>query len=353
MIALHITTFTDTTLVSLTFPHSLADVMGTAALVRAWSTVLAGRLDQVPPLLGAREDVLDTIGTCSDEKSRDPYILHKWKIKGVSLLAFALRFLWDQLTRRHIDVRTIFLPASFIARLREEAAEEKEDVISSNDCQTPTSFLSDGDLATAWGSRMILASRPKPAIICNVFDLRRRLQDTFGRGAYLQNLILPASVFLNPNGVGSHHPSVGYIARRLRQAIVKQTTDSQARSLLQLVKSSYASTGMMPLFGRSDAMVIASTNWSKAQLLEAANFGPVVVSSRRSDPIDGDDGGEPGIPVSYWGSTVGTKDRPRDTFVIYGKDAKGNYWVQGYLRPETWCQVEQEIANLGGETKSR
>jgi len=350
MIALKVTSFTNATLVSLTFPHSLSDAMGTAALLDAWSTVLKGYPEQVPPLLGAREDVLDTVGTCSDEKNRAPYILQRLQIKGLSIFIFAIRFLWDQLTQRNIDARTIFLPASFIARLRQEAADEEEKLMKADEPKKSTPFLSDGDLITGWGSHMILTSCPKPVIICNVFDLRRRLHSTFRAGAYLQNLILPATVFLPFTSSRPDPPSVGYIARKLRQAIVEQTTDSQARSLLQVVRASYASTGMMPLFGSSDAMVIACTNWSKGRLREAANFSPAVVFSQPSQLTD--DGGEPGKPVSYWGTTVGTKDHPRDTFVIYGKDVKGNYWVHAYLRPETWDQIERVTADAHGEFNS-
>jgi hypothetical protein len=40
---------------------------------------------------------------------------------------------------------------------------------------------------------------------------------------------------------------------------------------------------------------------------------------------------------------MGTSDNPRDTFVIYGKDAEGNYWVHGYLRQETWDLIQEEF----------
>jgi hypothetical protein len=104
---------------------------------------------------------------------------------------------------------------------------------------------------------------------------------------------------------------------------------------MRLMKASIASTGLMPLFGTSASRVIAVTNWSKARFLEAANFAPAVRPGDR--PV------QPGACVSYWGTTMGTSDNPRDTFVIYGKDAEGNYWVHGYLRQETWDLIQEEF----------
>ena len=57
----------------------------------------------------------------------------------------------------------------------------------------------------------------------------------------------------------------------------------------------------------------------------------------------------PGVCVSYWGTMISNKDHPRDTFVFYGKDVSGNYWVHGYLRPETWELMQEEFRGYAGE----
>jgi len=46
-LSLHITLFNDATLVSLSWPHTLMDVMGQQALLRGWSMVLAGKASDV------------------------------------------------------------------------------------------------------------------------------------------------------------------------------------------------------------------------------------------------------------------------------------------------------------------
>lgn len=57
-LSLHITSFTDATLVALSWPHTLMDVMGQTALLQSWSLILAGRTFEVPVLLGAQDDVV-------------------------------------------------------------------------------------------------------------------------------------------------------------------------------------------------------------------------------------------------------------------------------------------------------
>ncbi|KAJ5176081.1 uncharacterized protein N7482_001958, partial [Penicillium canariense] len=124
LVSLRVTSFTDTTPVPITFPHSVCDAMGTAELLRAWSSVLASRIESVPAVLGASRDVIETMGTLSDEKAEKPYLLEHRQIKCFSLLAFIVRFVWDLLTRRNVQTRTIFLPASFLRKLRQEAQEQ-------------------------------------------------------------------------------------------------------------------------------------------------------------------------------------------------------------------------------------
>ena len=314
--------------------------MGTAGLIKAWSDVLADRLDSVSSVVGAKQDVIEAVGSSTDEKAQIPFILKDRQIKGFSMLAFVVRYVWDLFTKKTIQAHIIYLPAKFMSQLHQTAHQQLKPEEKS---ERPL-FLSDGDLITAWFSRMVISSRSakRPAIICNVFDLRSRLNNTFVFGAtYLQNLILPASVFLP--AVEASTVSLGPLALKLREAVAEQTTDPQARSLLRIAKASYASTGSMPLFGSSDSMIIACTNWSKAGLLAAADLGPAVISQKQPTS-DERPAMPPGTCVSYWGTTIGNTDKPRDTVVIYNKDGDGNYWIHGYLRPETCNLIQHEFS---------
>ncbi|KAF5976589.1 hypothetical protein FBULB1_6901 [Fusarium bulbicola] len=62
MIGLHIITFQDATLLTITWPHVLFDAVGFSHLIQAWSAVLAGHKERVPNIISAQDDVLYELG---------------------------------------------------------------------------------------------------------------------------------------------------------------------------------------------------------------------------------------------------------------------------------------------------
>ncbi|KAI0835726.1 hypothetical protein F5Y06DRAFT_288865 [Hypoxylon sp. FL0890] len=344
LICLHINSFTDATLVSIILPHSLSDAMGTADLLQAWAHVIRNQNVESLGIQfgGAREDIAASVGAANDKTAHDTkFVLEDQQTKGLSLLVFMARYALDVLTHRNIETHHIYLPASFLSYLRRQAEEESRH--NSQDETKSAPFMSDGDLITAWGSRMVLSSssRKGSAVICNVFDMRKRLGHLQSSSpsratAYLQNLILPSTTLLTAEEAKSL--SVSQIALRVRKAIVEQTSEAQVRSLMRIARSWFAKLGTMPLFASWDTTrVIACTNWSKARFLDRADFGHAAVAA----------GGKTGVrkvrPVAFWGTTLAVNDNPRDTFVIYGKDHDGDYWVHAYLRKETWDLIRKEL----------
>ncbi|KAI0169617.1 hypothetical protein GGR52DRAFT_592186 [Hypoxylon sp. FL1284] len=359
LICLHINSFTDGTVVSLTFPHSLSDAMGMSDLLRAWTRVLRDQSTKSLPLQleGAREDITETVGSSDDKIAQNTkFVLEDQQTAGLSLVTFMARYAWDMLTRRNIEAHHIYLPANFISHLHKQA--EKELSVKNADGSHSAPFVSDGDLITAWGSRMVLSSSlsstsaSSTAVICNVFDMRKRLGPLLkpsSSAAYLQNLILPSTTVLTAaetRGLG-----VSGLALRVRAALAEQTGEAQVRGLMRVARAWFSSLGTMPLFAdRDTARVIACTNWTKARLPDRADFGPAIVTTKAkaSSTASGDrttrDRGEKGArPIAFWGTTLAVSDKPRDTFVVYGKDGDGDYWLHAYLRTETWRLIRKEL----------
>ncbi|KAI4861929.1 hypothetical protein F4820DRAFT_460575 [Hypoxylon rubiginosum] len=346
LICLHINSFTDGTVVSLTIPHSLTDAMGMADLLQAWTRVFREQnIESLEAQLeGAREDIITSVGTADDKTARDTkFVLEERQTTGLSLLAFMARHVVDTLTYRSIETHHIYLPATFLSYLRQQA--EKESRVENGDENESLPFVSDGDLIAAWGSRMVLSSRPTngTAVICNVFDVRRRLDflesspSSRSRAAvYLQNLILPSTTLLTAKEASSL--SVYQIASRVRKAIVEQTSDAQVRSLMRIARTWFASLGTMPLFASWDTTrVIGCTNWAKARFLDRADFRPAAITAQEKTSADETK------PIEFWGTTPRTNTNTRDAFIIYGKDHEGDYWVNAYLRKETWHLVKTEL----------
>lgn len=344
LICLHVNSFTDGTIVSFTFPHSLSDAMGTSDLLRAWTRVLydgnAESLDM--DFEGARDDISAQVGDADDKiAKRTRFVLDDQQTTGMSLIAFLGRYGLDSLINRNIETHHIYLPANFMAHLRRKAARELRTVGKENTAQ-PAPFVSDGDLITAWGSRMVLSSSSSKgtAVICNVFDMRKRLGllgSSHSRAkAYLQNLILPSTTLLTTEEAGSL--GVSQIALKIRDSIVEQTSEDQVRSLMRIARTWFSSLGSMPLFASWDTTrIIACTNWSKARFLDRADFGPAAITTQEKSSVSR------AKPVGFWGTTLAVDDNPRDTFVIYGKDQDGDYWVHAYLRRETWQLIKTEL----------
>jgi hypothetical protein len=336
LIFLYVTTFTDATLVSITLPHAITDLTGTADMLRAWSCVLSGRVSDVIPVLGAREDVYETMRKPPYDGSTVPYVLQHTQVRGISTMVFEARRVWDTLVTPNLSDGFIFLPAKFISQLRREAEEELETRRGSGG----PSFVSDGDLITAWGSRMVVCSRSatRSAVIVNVFNLRTRLSEALvdPTGAYVQNLIMNSSTILQPGAAATE--SSGQIAIRVREALITQTTEAQVRSLARL---GFASGASMPLFGRADSMIVAWTNWSKARLAEAAaGLGTSAVGSNKKtiSPVSTDS------YMTCWGADLG--NRYRDGFVIFGKNDTGDYWLHGSLRAKAWDLIRTEFKSF-------
>ncbi|KAK2753455.1 hypothetical protein FQN54_007845 [Arachnomyces sp. PD_36] len=343
--SLLVSSFTDGTIVSIVFPHIVLDAVGLGDLLRAWSNVLADRIDRIPPVLGSKRDVLENVGTSSDEKAQTPYILEDYRIKGFSLLAFAMRLAWDVLTMK-LEPRTIVLPAGYMSHLRQQAESE---LCQELGIDTPP-FISDGDIITAWCSRMISSSTsPRtPSSVINIFDLRSRLDDTRTQqeqGTYLQNLLLRTCA---PMESSSSSLSLGQVALRVRQAIVQQTTDTQIRSDLKLVRG-LSVAGFPPLFGSSPfASFMGCSNWEKAKLQESANFADAVVipssSSHNSEKAGGVAAPSPGACVGYSGSNVAEMYSIGEGFVLFGKGGRrGEYMLEAGFRGRTWGFVRREF----------
>ncbi|OTA61600.1 hypothetical protein K449DRAFT_395664 [Hypoxylon sp. EC38] len=348
LICLHISSFTDGTLVSLTFPHCLADVMGTADLLQAWARVLCvkdyGLVET--HVGGARKDITESIGTADDMTAHNTaFALEKRQTTGLSLLAFTARYVLDVMLHRNIETHHIFLPAAFLSHLRQQA--EMELRLQNDTKNRPVRFVSDGDLITAWGSRMILSSAPTKgsAVICNVFDMRKRLdflKTSSYAASYIQNLILPSTTPLTAHE--ADNLSMPQIALKVRKAIEEQTSDAQVRSLMRIARTWFASLGMMPLFASWDTTrIIASTNWTKAHLLKCADFTPAAITTCKKTCTNERN------PMAFWGTTLSVNDNPRDTFVIYGKDDDGDYWVHAYLRKETWHLINTELDQFSAD----
>src|SRR5690242_15728306 len=89
-ISVHVTSFADATLIGLSWPHTLMDVMGQHAFLHGWSLVLANRGIEVPLVLGAREDALCALIEAPSSVEEE-YVLKSKQLRGLGILNFGAR----------------------------------------------------------------------------------------------------------------------------------------------------------------------------------------------------------------------------------------------------------------------
>lgn len=338
-LALHIVSYTDATLVSLSWPHTMTDAMGRRALITAWCQVLAGNESEVAPLLGAREDAASALGAALPTYGQEEaYALAEKQLRGLQILFLMFRSLWDILFMPKV-LQTIVFTRQAVSRLVQEARED----ISNDDQVDKGAFVSEGDVLTAWSTRMAALALPRGStrsiVVGTVFELRGRLKSIFqSGGVYIQNLVFSATAVLPATEVVGK--PLGHVALAIRRTITMQTSESQIRAQAQALRRSLDGSGHMPGFGDASSLIVGFSNWTKGDFFNVVDFGPAVVhkgEERRE---------RAGKPVYFHSQTHEETPMAINIFNILGRDAEGNMWITGYLPPAVWLVVEEELRRL-------
>ncbi|KAJ4393907.1 hypothetical protein N0V93_003124 [Gnomoniopsis smithogilvyi] len=342
-LSLHITSFSDATLVGLAWSHTLMDAIGLEQLLRSWSLVIAGREADVPPVLGAGADVMweiagdaDAFGVAENEALQSHVLLGWNKIK------FLLRYAWDAFWTGQAQRRQICLPKTALAQLR-QAVEEESAKSSGID---EKAFVSDSDILTAWLARLIAKSevRARPLTIASAvnarFRLAKRLDPT--PGVYIQNMVFVAFTFMSPEAArGPLRP----IAEAHRSHLAAQSTEEHMLGFLQHLRRQrdVGQDVVAPLYGRPDSIAVTVNNLTKVNMMKAADFAPGVVQqgeerSTRSSAI--------GAMTYYHLQPLKNRIWMRNHFVVLGKDHNENCWIVGTLTPGVWAVAQNEIETM-------
>ncbi|KAF2470527.1 uncharacterized protein BDR25DRAFT_287514 [Lindgomyces ingoldianus] len=335
-LSLHITSFNDATLVALSWPHTLMDVMGQQALLRGWSLVLAGRESEVPPMLGAREDAICAAADAHVE-NKEEFRLGQKQLMGWNMLMFGLRFAWDMLWNRVVETRTIFLPKTTVAELRRQAQGD----LATQGGGEGEPFISEGDVLTAWAIRAVASSlpQPRPVTALHALNARFRLSSLAqASGVYVQNMAVAAFTFLSPEVATG---PLGPIALENRRHLIEQSTEAQVLAFLrELRRESKSSSDPAMVCGESGALLMPLTNWTRADFFKTADFSPALVRAgetgqSRSNP--------PGTMIFHHAQSMQQSPTVRNVVVVLGKDYSDNYWLTGTLLPPAWAKIEEDL----------
>jgi len=338
-LSLHIVSFNDATLMTVTFLHTLLDALGLAALFKAWTAVLRGREDEVPLFHGFSKDPLAPL---SEMTPPEKHVLSGRVLKGLGMLLFVVRFLFELIWHHKVEERIIFLPGRYLERMRENALQEL--AAENNGREKP--FISEGDVIFAWWSRTVLSAlRPalhRTIVLMNVFDIRPTLANEIipSNCAFVANATSVAYTCLSARRILQE--PLSFVASQLRRSLEQQRTRQQVEALAALQKQTVERTGQQPIIGDSNMLLIICSNWHKSRFFDV-DFSPAVLVS--GVPLIGRSN-KLGRP-SYINPTSHIHNLPlRNCGVVIGKDADGNWWLNLRMTTEAWAKIEKELSGL-------
>ena len=148
-LCVHVVLFSDRTVVSVYWPHSLFDAMGMKVMLDAWTLMLQGREDDIIPPYGFDREVLGELG----RHATRPHALADKLMTTPQLVMYGLRNLAD-MTVRAKDNRMVYIPATFVEKLRARAA---VDLAAEGQ---EKAWVSEGDVLAAWWLRLAIIHIP-------------------------------------------------------------------------------------------------------------------------------------------------------------------------------------------------
>jgi len=118
MLLVHLSTFADATVITISHPHVLGDQMGLMNIVKAWLGMLEG--NPPPPMIGYLEDALPGKKPFDEYPSSEVVKKGRMRIKSrLENVGTGLGFIPELVLNPREDKRMLFLPASLVRSLRD------------------------------------------------------------------------------------------------------------------------------------------------------------------------------------------------------------------------------------------
>jgi hypothetical protein len=337
-LSIHTVSFDDATILTITWPHTLADVMGIAIFLNAWTALLRGDPSAVPKLQDFRSNPLTLLG----QRTLPVKYMHFGDVLGPKdRLCFAGLYILDRLRYRREERRTICLPASCLQNLRRAALDELSTPMFLEGKSIP--FVSEGDVLLAWWVRTLygaLGLRPnKTIMVCNVLNLRTSLHETFMSvgSVYMGNALCMSPTFLKGRQILDE--PLGQTALRIRRSLSKQRTTEQVEAMAALQLQAIERTGYPALVGDPQMLILPCSNWHKARLFDMDFSAAVCPDSSKPNAQRSLNVGKP----SYVNGIHYSPLSLRNVLSVIGKDAAGNLWLTGVLRTGAWTQIQEQL----------
>ncbi|KAJ1326882.1 trichothecene 3-O-acetyltransferase [Microdochium nivale] len=329
---LRVLPFKNATVVTLHWLHLSFDAIAVSDILKAWRLMLEGREDEIPEPLPVEHYPLAEFGTAPKER----HLLADVHLKIGGVLGWVARNSWS-IFMAPKECRMLCVPARFWKKLREETLAE----LRAKD--RPDAWVSEGDIIVAWFSRIALASYDKdgasssaPVNIQQAVELRGRLPGSFPAGrpflgnamSFMAELVPIHDVLTKP---------VSYVANKIRNALITQTTSEQCEAYGSLVREDPTNKAP-PFFGETGMHLLMYTSWAKSKLYDTD-----LEAALEKDHRSGASGAKNGVALPRYIQTIqGPYDFPDGIFIV-GKDTYENFWISGCRAKGLWETMERAI----------
>jgi hypothetical protein len=340
-LSVHVVSFDDATLLTISWSHVFLDALGRQSLLQAWTSVIDGREEDVPAFMPFHVDPAHAIARGGDPKK---HIMSHYALTGIWFAMFVVGYLYELFVHSAEAGRMICIPGPWVENLREQAI---ADVLASGYSKNDL-FLSHGDVLLAWWAKTSTTAQrlgsSQPVNIMNVTNVRGLFPDLLpDKGAaevYTTNAALTANTFVTCGELKSM--SVGALALHVRQDLQTQRTSEQVRHFVAWQLESMKKIGRSPLLGSWNQILLAWSNWHRARLYDV-DFSAAVV--------------RPGLPLESRSNKLGQPSfilpnghangmSLRNAGPLIGRDANGDWWMQTVLRAGAWARVEEQFKRL-------
>ncbi|KAJ5456373.1 hypothetical protein N7530_011647 [Penicillium desertorum] len=331
-LSIHVITFSDATIITITWLHTLADVMGMTTILNAWTALLQGNREPISKLRGFRSDPLTQLG----QRTPAEKYMHFNRVFGRK------EFMWfiglnnfDRLWYRQDEQRTICIPAACLRNLCQQASSEIS-TTSSSEGDT-VRFVSESDVLLGWWVRSLYGAlglrTDRTILVNNALNLRTSLHESSMSkdSAYMGNALCMSPTFLQGQQIADE--PLGQIALRIRESVAEQRTPEQVEAMTALQMQTMEKTGYLALVDNPRIMLLSCSNWHKARLF-GMDFSPAQNPQKKGKP-------------SYVNGVQHSSNSFRNVLSVIGKDAGGNWWLTGVLRTDAWAHVEEQLHKLG------
>lgn len=359
MVSMHVASFNDGTLVTLTWPGVATDMVGMHGFIQTFCEVLGNREDNVPEVMGAHKDPMRSLGRL---KLRENYVFAGAHLKGLQVLQNMYHSAMDKWTHGEMESKTLCLPASSMAKLRREAG-----VFSSSE----KALISDGDILTSWLARQACSILPissdRPVTVSIPFEARSRLpmifpqQTDMDQGSW-DEMCRPNPVYLGNATFNAHlhipgsallSAPIGEVAYATGAEILRQSTESQIKAASREIRHQQekaggilSKMGLPRIYTTPDSMMITVSNWSKLNVFDTLDFSPAVINKKIGVAAGGMTGLKAGKPTYNHIDVLRPSMGDRNEFHISGKDHHGNTWITGRMAAAGWEALREELAWL-------